>query len=393
MSQGWVVTVASMLSLGIIFGTSYSFGAFFAALSESFQAKRADISLMFGLAGFLYFIAGAGGGIAAVRFGPRIVSSCGMVLLGLGAMAASQAETLQEIYWSYGLGIGFGVALVYTPVMGAVPPWFTTKRSLASGIASAGIGLGTLLIPPLVSFGIANFEWRATMFYLGLSAMLLGLAATSQIRMPQKISGIPQSLDGLSLSQAIRSRGFWLLFGICTVAGPSLFFPFAHVIQFARDQGVPEVQAVSTIGLIGIGSIAGRFLIGFFADRYGRLVTMGASNTMLACSLLIWFINPGWFGLATFALWFGLAYGSVVALFPPLCMDFFGARAVTGILGLVYSGAGIGNLLGPVGAGALFDHYGNYHVAVAISVFCALIAVLFCYLLAQWKRHSQPAMY
>ena len=69
MSKGWLVTCASMLSLGIIFGTSYSFGAFFAALSESFQAKRADISLVFGLAGFLYFIAGAGGGIAAVQLG------------------------------------------------------------------------------------------------------------------------------------------------------------------------------------------------------------------------------------------------------------------------------------------------------------------------------------
>ncbi|NCA02718.1 MAG: hypothetical protein EBS87_11250 [Sphingomonadaceae bacterium] len=29
------------------------------------------------------------------------------------------------------------------------------------------------------------------------------------------------------------------------------------------------------------------------------------------------------------------------SLFPPLCMDFFGARSVTGVLGLVYSGAGV----------------------------------------------------
>lgn len=393
MSRGWAVTFAAMVALGIIFGTSYSFGAFFAVLSETFQAQRADISLMFGLSGFLYFIAGAAGGIAAVRFGPRIVSSCGMVTLGLGAMLASRAETIHEIYWSYGLGIGFGVALVYTPVMGAVPPWFTTRRSLASGIASAGIGLGTLLIPPLVSFGISALQWRETMFYLGLGAMLLGLLATSQISMPQQNTGMPQSVSGLSLAQAIRSRAFWLLFGICAVAGPSLFFPFAHVIQFARDQGVAEVQAVSTIGFIGLGSIGGRFLIGFFADRYGRLVTMGASNAMLACSLLIWFLDPGWLGLATFALWFGLAYGSVVALFPPICMDFFGARAVTGILGLVYSGAGLGNLLGPVGAGALFDRYGNYHLAVTIAVFCAFIAVMLCFLLARWQLDTKPVMY
>jgi len=264
MSPGWIVTFASMLALGIIFGASYSFGAFFAVLSESFQAQRADVSLMFGLAGFLYFVAGAAGGIAAVRLGPRLVASCGMVFIGLGAIAASRAETLEEIYWTYGLGIGLGIALVYTPVMGAVPPWFTKHRSLASGVASAGIGLGTLIIPPLVSLGIRHLAWRETMFYLGLGAMLLGLIATSQIRMPHQAGAQQQRLSGMSLREAVSSKPFWLLFGICTIAGPSLFFPFAHLIQFARDQGVGEVQAVSTIGFIGIGSIAGRFLIGFF---------------------------------------------------------------------------------------------------------------------------------
>ncbi|MFM8880783.1 MAG: MFS transporter [Betaproteobacteria bacterium] len=393
MSTGWMVTFASMLALGIIFGASYSFGAFFSVLSNSFQAQRADISLMFGLAGFLYFVAGAAGGIAAVRLGPRLVASCGMVFIGLGAIAASRAETLQEIYWTYGLGIGLGIALVYTPVMGAVPPWFTKHRSLASGVASAGIGLGTLIIPPLVSLGISHLAWRETMFYLGLGSMLLGLIATSQIRMPHQAGTLQQNLSGMSLREAVRSKPFWLLFGICTIAGPSLFFPFAHLIQFARDQGVGEVQAVSTIGFIGIGSIAGRFLIGFFADRYGRLVTMGVSNAILACSLLIWLLDPGWLGLMLFALCFGLSYGSVVALFPPICMDFFGARAVTGILGLVYSGAGIGNLLGPVGAGALFDRFGNYKLAVAIAVACAFMAVLFCFLLSRWKQRNQPVMY
>ncbi|NBS20305.1 MAG: MFS transporter [Betaproteobacteria bacterium] len=139
--------------------------------------------------------------------------------------------------------------------------------------------------------------------------------------------------------------------------------------------------------------MAGRFFIGFFADRYGRLATMGASNAMLAGSLLLWFSDPGWIGLCLFALWFGIAYGSVVALFPPLCMDFFGARSVTGVLGLVYSGAGIGNLLGPVGAGALFDRYGNYHASVAIAIACALIAVLLSLAMMRWKRIHQPTMY
>ncbi|NDF74687.1 MAG: MFS transporter, partial [Betaproteobacteria bacterium] len=64
-----MVTFSSMIALAVIFGTSYSFGAFFSALSETFSAQRADIAMMFGLAGFLYFVAGAAAGIAAVKFG------------------------------------------------------------------------------------------------------------------------------------------------------------------------------------------------------------------------------------------------------------------------------------------------------------------------------------
>jgi MFS family permease len=60
---------------------------------------------------------------------------------------------------------------------------------------------------------------------------------------------------------------------------------------------------------------------------------------------------------------------------------------------LVYSGAGIGNLLGPVGAGALFDRFGNYNLAVVIAVACASVAVLLCFLLSRWKQRSQPVMY
>jgi MCP family monocarboxylic acid transporter-like MFS transporter 13 len=64
--------------------------------------------------------------------------------------------------------------------------------------------------------------------------------------------------------------------------------------------------------------------------------------------------------LVFFALWFGLSYGGIVSLLPAISMDLFGARAVAGIIGTLYSGAALGNLLGPVLAGAVFDRTGSY---------------------------------
>ena len=132
----WVVVWATFACLAMIFGVSYSFAAFFESFAAEFSAQRADVSWIFGLSGFVYFVLGAGGGMLADRFGPRIVCSAGMALIALGLLATSWATSLLAVYLSYGLLVGLGIALVYTPSIASVQPWFTTQRGLAGGIAS-----------------------------------------------------------------------------------------------------------------------------------------------------------------------------------------------------------------------------------------------------------------
>ena len=71
----WVMVWATFGCLALIFGVSYSFAAFFESFAAEFSAQRADVSWIFGLSGFVYFVLGAGGGMLADRFGPRIVCS------------------------------------------------------------------------------------------------------------------------------------------------------------------------------------------------------------------------------------------------------------------------------------------------------------------------------
>jgi MFS family permease len=87
----------------------------------------------------------------------------------------------------------------------------------------------------------------------------------------------------------------------------------------------------------------------------------------------LWWSAPGYLALALFALWFGLSYGGIVSLLPALCMDLFGARAVSSIIGALYTGAGAGNLFGPVLAGAVFDARGSY---TGVIVTCLLLSAV-----------------
>ena len=57
-------------------------------------------------------------------------------------------------------------------------------------------------------------------------------------------------------------------------------------------------------------------------------------------------------------------------------MDYFGGRNVSGIIGVLYTSAGIGTLIGPSAAGFAFDISHSYTVPILISAAGNVIAAL-----------------
>ena len=388
---GWVVVWATFVCLALIFGVSYSFAAFFTSFAGEFAAQRADVSWIFGLSGLVYFVLGTLGGILADRFGPRLVCSAGMVLIALGLLFTSWATALWMVYLSYGLLVGLGIAFVYTPSIANVQPWFTVRRGLAGGIASSGIGAGTLLLPLLVAMAIGPMPWREAMRLLALGVLVLGLLTSALLRRAPASNkpgeggagGSGGAASGLTLRETLRTPTFRWFYLATVLASPVMFIPFAHLSASARDLGLQEAQAVGLVGLIGVGSLVGRFSIGMLADRLGRARTLVLMQLSMGLSYLLWAAAGGYPLLALYALWFGLSYGSIVSLLPAICMDYFGGRSVASIVGALYSGAALGNLLGPVLAGAAFDRFGHYFEVMATCLALGLLATW-----ASWRMQS-----
>lgn len=388
--QAWMVVWASFTSLAVIFGVSYSFAAFFEHFVQAFSAQRADVSWIFGLCGLVYFVFGAVGGLLADKWGPRIVCMSGMLLIALGLYATSLANHLSTIYLSYGLLVGLGIAMVYTPSIAAVQPWFDKRRGLASGIASSGVGAGTLIVPIIVSYLLMAVPWRQALQHMAVGVLVVGLSATYLLqRAPHLLNNSTHPSAGLSLSETLKTSSFrWLYMGTLFGA-PIMFIPFAHISASARDLGVPNAQAVGLVGLIGIGSLMGRFGIGWLADRLGRLPTLTLMQCMMGLSYGIWAIAQQPWMFAVFALWFGLSYGSIVSLLPAICMDLFGGRSVSAIVGTLYTGAALGNLLGPVLAGQVFDSTHSYALVIVFSVVCSVVATYSCWRVS--RSHRSPS--
>ena len=364
--RGWVVVWACFTALAVIFGVSYSFAAFFEPFAAEFQASRAQVSLVFGASGLLYFVLGAFAGLLADRFGPRLVTSAGMLCIAAALLGGSVAGSMTQVTLVWGIGLGVGLALVYTPAIACVQPWFTRRRGLAAGIASAGIGAGTLVVPLLAAAAIGQWQWRGAMVALAAGVGILGLSASLLLsRAPAARRPAGGEVPGMPLGSALRSRRFIWLYLMCLLGAPAMFVPFAHLSASARDLGIGQAQAVGLVGLIGIGSLTGRLVIGAVADRLGRGPTLVAVMASLGASMGLWLLARDYAAFALFALWMGASYGGSVSLMPALCMDFFGARAVSSIIGTLYTGAALGNLVGPWATGRLFDATGSYTLAVA----------------------------
>jgi MFS family permease len=137
-----------------------------------------------------------------------------------------------------------------------------------------------------------------------------------------------------------------------------------HLVPYAQDAGLGTARGVTLVSLLGLGSLVGRFAIGGIADRLGHVRSLVAISAGMGLMFLLWWVSASFWPLAVFAFVFGTLYGGYVALSPTVCMDIFGPKGLSAILGSLYTAAGIGTLIGPTFAGASFDAFGNYDASI-----------------------------
>jgi MFS family permease len=386
--HGWLVVAAAFAVTFVGFGCAYTFSAFVESLQRDFGASRGSVSLVFSLAGFLYFGLGVVSGPLADRFGSRRFAVAGMILTGLGLAAASAARSLFEVYAAYGLGVGLGVGCAYVPAIGAVQRWFVRRRGFASGIAVSGIGVGTLVMPPLAALLIETLGWRGAYLTLGALAAIVGGGMALLIENNPRDRGLgpdgdppqsaaqPTAAQGASVREAIGSRRFLSLYAACLICAFGVFVPFVHLVPYATDHGVAPGSAVLLLGVIGIGSTAGRFFLGGLADRMGRERSLLLMFAGMAGALAIWVISTGVWSLAAFAFVYGVFYGGWVAVLPAVVMDYFGGRNVSGLIGILYTSVAFGTLIGPSAAGFAFDLSHSYTVPILASAAVNIVAAI-----------------
>jgi MFS family permease len=398
---GWTVVAAAGLVLFMAYGTQYAFGVFFAALVEEFGWSRASLSGVFSLYAVVYSGFALVAGRLTDRWGPGAVIAAGGALLGAALVAMSGVGALWQPYVLYGTIGALGMSTAYVPCNTTVAKWFTRRRGLAVGLASAGGSLGTFALPPVAHFLVSRLGWRGAYVVFGVAiAVSLNALALLMRRDPETIGLAP---DGdrparaaaaaprgpaWTVRRALGSRTFWLLFGVFAATWTPVFAPLVHLVPMARGLGVSPLLAATLVSAIGGAALVGRLAMGGASDRIGRRGALAVALVLQAGAFVAFAQADRLPALYAASLAFGFSYGAASTLFPATVADIFGREHAGTVAGLLFALAGPLAALGPLAAGFIYDRAGDYRLAWWLSAGCNALALL---LLAAF-RSPAPAV-
>ena len=300
----------------------------------------------------------------------------------------SQVQSIWQIYLFFGVFIGIGNS-IYVPLLSTISKWFIQKRSMMSGIAFAGAGFGTLILPPLVTWLLTSNNWRLVFVFMGVIIFIFCVIAAqflkrSPAQAGQKAYGedarsdevVRSGIQSFSLKEALRTKQFWLFaasflcFGFC-FASLQL-----HVVPFATDVGISATGAATILTVMGAAALVGQIAWGGIGDKIGskKAFLLGMIFVVLAVAVLI----PArelW-AFFIFAIFLGLAFGDTGTQQSPLVAWLFGLSSHGVILGFFAFSFTIGAAIGPLFFGYIFDSTGSYQLAFWIAGILSIVCVI-----------------
>lgn len=383
--RGWTVVLAA-LGINLILGVLYAWGVMGKALVVQEHWTRAQASLPFTVSTLAFAVTMIFAGRCQDRLGPRVVAMAGGIILGMGLMLSSFAETAGAMVLTFGIVGGVGIGLGYSATTPPSLKWFPpARKGLITGIVVSGVGLAAVYMSPLTAHLIRITSIQQTFVVLGagtvifvsLLAQLLSNPPDSEVSIAvrqQTAAKAPAApaLADCDWQQMLRSSQFyqlWLMFVLAASAGLMVIM---HVAIIAKEQAHVDAWGFWLIAILALCNTAGRLVSGWLSDRIGRTRTMVLAFLLQAVNMLSFshYNTPALliFGSALT----GLCYGTIFTLFPAATADLYGVRNLGVNYGLLFTAFGVAGVTGPYVAGRIRDSFGSYAHAYTLAAIMLL---------------------
>ncbi len=333
-------------------------------------------------------------GRIADKIGVRPVLLLGTTVVGLVTLAMSmQTRSLTMLYVLYALlGIFGSTGVVYMKIIAAT---FTKNRGKAMAILGAESMAATAVVPLMANALLLDLGWRD--MYVAFGAIILVLVPMlyftleepDRIARPEHDASPPPLLVGMTISQALRDRVFWLTI-VGVMAGMVVLTGMVpHMIPALIGKGFSQTEAVATSSLGMLAGLVGNLAGGYLADRYdtAKVAAPFALVSALGAYLLLKVTSSfgGWPMLVAAVAMGWFCFGAYRPLGTYFQTRFFGLKSFNEIAAVQFT------VVNPVSAfaapliGYIFDRTHSYDIAFWMMAASGLIAAAVWMLLPKYR--------
>lgn len=384
-NRGWTVTFAA-LGVNLIMGALYSWGVIKKALVADWQWTNTEAALPFTVSAAVFAFTMIFAGRAQDKFGPKLVTILGGIMLGSGLILSGFAKDLTVMIITFGIIGSIGIGLGYSAATPCAIKWFEpSKKGLITGIVVSGVGLSPVYMTPITAYLLKTYGISNTFFILGAFAIIAVAIFSMFISNPPEVANatVTKSVqasqpsgNNFTWQEMMKTPQFYLLWVNYLLAATAGLMLIAHLPSIAGKQANWSAGFILIV-ILSVFNALGRLGAGALSDKLGRTRAMVLVFLVQAANMFLFSLYTSQELLIVGSIVAGLAYGAVFSLFPTTTADFFGIKNMGVNYGLIFTGWGIAGVIGPMLGGMVADQTGSYNNGYLIAgAFLVVAAIL-----------------
>ena len=392
---GWIIIFISGVSMFFSApGQSFSISTFINYYIEDFGYSRTYISFIYSMAtvlsGLLLFFVGRN----IDFFGQRKMSFILGIALAVACIFNSFITNVFMLFIGFFLLRYLGQGSMTLIPNALIPQWFEKKRAFAVSLATLGIILANVVVPPMNIYFIQTYGWSMTWRFWSIAILVifLPLSFFFMINKPEDVHLLPDNApvnshqdlldemekvnrESFTLKETIQTKEFWFI-GIISMIVPmittGIMFHFFSIMEL---QGIKEEAAAFAIGLISLPGFFMPLLSGLIIDRFRSKYVIAITLTVIAFDLLYMLLVKNIFMAVIFMIVYGLATNIQNLTLNIIWVKYFGRKYLGSIRGVATVFGVFGSAIGTMPFGLSYDLTGSYFAVFTIMAFITFAAL------------------
>ena len=357
-------SLAGCVLLSGVLGSIHAYSLFIESFESDLGVGRGEVGTPYSVAlASLTVVVLVGHRLFRVVPGPLValIASGGAAI---GLLLAASANSLAGVVLGYGIVFGAFNGLGYAFSLQRASESNPDRRGFALGLVTAAYALGGASTALVLDKHVAASGATSALRWLALAIAVTGIVTSALLA--NNDSPARGSSARLSSANLRTLAPLWMAYLLAVLAG---LMALGHAAAIVDDAGGPGGAAVVAAGL---ASASGGLWIALVADRTAtdrllRLLPLGSATVLVVAAMAS-------HGVVLMVAVAGIAftYGALIAIYPLAVAQRFGQDGYSQAYGRVFTAWGTAGLVGPVGAGHLFEVTGSYRIPMFLAAAAAI---------------------